>query len=307
MTESRWWDRIPAVRFWRRFTAAGPSVLAAAVAYNLFFAFVPGIAALLAAASVFGRDEVAIEQTRNVLDRIAPPSVSEFVAGSLLPDVAETVRESQGFLFPVSALVSLFLATRAVGTLQRVLARIEEMEDHRPWWQTRLLSVLLTVGALIALVSSAVLIVAGDAITSWLIDLSAASWVVRIWESLALPLASVGVLLFLVALYRYGPPERLPGLWLASVLSTVGAIGASLLFRLFLDRVGATGGTMAVFGVFAVLLLWLYLIAYVIIIAAAFAASLARRRQRRRGERLDPPTEEISLGLDTMEKELAAD
>lgn len=300
-------DQFPAVRFWKRFTAAGPSVLASAVAYNLFFAFVPGIAAVLAAASVFGRDDEAIEQTRHVLDQIAPASVSEFVSESLLPDVAASVRESQGFLFPISVVVSLFLATRAVITLQRVLARIEEMDDDRSWWRVRAISLILTLGAILALASSAVLVVAGEAVTDWLNELVDANWVVQVWEALALPLAFVGVLLFLVALYRYGPPRRLPGMWLASVLSTVGAIGASLLFRLALDRIGATGGTIAVFGVFAILLLWLYLIAYVIIIAASFAASFARRRERRMSGSDEPPTEEISLGLETLERELAPD
>jgi len=300
-------DRFPAVRFWKRFTAAGPSVLAAAVAYNLFFAFVPGIAAVLAAASVFGRDDEAIEQTRHVLDQIAPESVSEFVSESLLPDVAMSVRESQGFLFPISVLVSLFLATRAVITLQRVLARIEEMDDDRSWWKVRLISLILTLGAVVALASSAVLVVAGEAVTAWLNELVEARWIVQVWEALSLPLGFIGVLLFLVALYRFGPPRKLPGMWLASVLSTVGAIGVSLLFRVALDRIGARGGTIAVFGVFAILLLWLYLIAYVIIIAASFAASLARRRLRRIGGLEDPPTEEISLGLETMERELASD
>lgn len=299
-------DRFPAVRFWRRFTAAGPSVLAAAVAYNLFFAIVPGLAGVLAAASVFGRDQEAIEQTRAVLDQIAPDSVAEFVSDVLLPDVAATVRQSQGFLLPASLFISLFLATRGVITLQRVLARIEKMDDDRPWWKVRLISTALTLGAMLTLASSGLLVVAGEAIASWLDELVEADWALELWDLLSLPLGSIGVFLFLVLFYRFGPPRRLPGLWLASVLSTAGAIGASLLFRLALDRIGATGGTIAVFGVFAVLLLWLYVIAYVIIISAAFAASVGRRRERRNGGSVDD-TDDVSLGMETIERELAHD
>lgn len=300
-------DRYPAVRFWRRFTSAGPGVLAAAVAYNLFFAFVPGLAAVLAGASILGRDDDAIAQTGRILDRIAPGSVSDFVSEQLLPDVASTVAQSQGLFIPISALISLFLATRAVVTLQRVLARIEGMEEDRPWWKHRIISLALTLGAILALVSSVVLIVAGDTLAAWLSHLVEAGWIVDLWQAVALPIGSVSVLLFLVALYRFGPPRRLPGMWLASVLSTIGAIGASLLFRLYLERVGSFGGTIAVFGTVAIWLLWLYLISYVIIISAAFAASISRRLQRRRVGNMDPATEEIDLGLDDLEQELAAD
>ena len=85
------------------------------------------------------------------------------------------------------------------------------------------------------------------------------------------------MLIFLVALYRFGPPAPLPGRWLAALLASVGIVGASLGFRLYLERVGAAGGTLAVFGAIAVLLLWLHVIAYVIIVAAAFSAATFRK------------------------------
>ncbi len=297
------------IRFWRRFTAAGPTTLAAAVAYNLFFALVPATAALLAAASFFGRSDEAIRETRQVLDLVAPRQTAEFISERLLPDVEQSVRDAKGLFIVATALIALWLASRGVITMQRVLARIEGMEEDRPWWKVRLVALLLTAGVGVALTLSTVLVVAGDAVAGWIADLTDATWVASAWSALAIPVGSVGFLLYIVALYRFGPPRRLPGLWVASLLAGVGVVGASLGFRYYLELIGSRAATtFAVFGAIAVLLLWLYLIAYVIIIAAAVGASLSRRWHRRRAGLAEPDnTEEVNLGLDTMEHEAAGE
>lgn len=292
-------------RFWRRFTSAGPSVLAAAVAYNLFFALVPGLASGLAAASFLGRDAEAIDRTEEFLEAVAPGEVATFISNGVLPDVADAVHENQGLFILLSTLVSLWLASRGVVTLQRVLARIEGMEEDRSWIRVRLVGVTLTIGALLALVFSALLLVASNAIAVSLARLIDVSWVITAWQALSLPIGSVGLLLFLAILYRFGPPRRLPGLWPAALLATIGTVAASLGFRFYLDQAGTVGSsTLAIFTGVGVLLLWLYLIAYVIMISAAVGASLARRYEARRSGKV-PDAEDIQLGLDTLEQQVA--
>ncbi len=301
-------DQSTPVRFWRRFTAAGPSVLAAAIAYNLFFALVPAMASGLAAASFFGRDEEAIARTEDFLEAVAPAEVATFISNSVLPDVAEAVSENQGLFIVLSTLVSLWLASRGVVTLQRVLARIEGMEEDRSWLKVRFVGILLTVGALAAILLSALLLVSSNAIAESLRDLTDVSWIVTTWQALSLPLGSIGLLLFLVMLYRFGPPRRLPGLWLAAFLATVGAVGASLGFRFYLGRAGSVGSsTLAVFTGVGVLLLWLYLIAWVIMISAAVGASVARRLERRRSGGDPVADTEVVYGLETLEQEVVGD
>lgn len=264
-------------RFWRRFSSTGPGVLAAAVAYNMFFALVPALAAMVAGASVFGRDDEAIEQTQDVLALVAPGDVARFISVDLLPDVAASVQNDQGLFIAATVLISLVLASRGVITIMRVFARIERTEDERPWWKIRIIGMLLTIGAVISIIGSALLLVAASTIGSWIEDLGAQPWVFEAWNVLALPLGSLSLIVFLVALYRFGPPEPLPGKWLAALLATIGIVGASLGFGLYLERAGQAGSTLAVFGAIAVLLLWLYVIAYVIIVAAAFSAAAARK------------------------------
>jgi uncharacterized BrkB/YihY/UPF0761 family membrane protein len=79
----------------------------------------------------------------------------------------------------------------------------------------------------------------------------------------------------------------------------------SLGFRLYVENSGGLGGTFLAFTTVAVLLLWLFLMAYVIILSAALGASAARTLTARRANGGGVESEEISLGLETMESEIA--
>lgn len=268
------------IRFWERFNEAGPSVLAAAVAYNIFFALVPAAVALVAGASTLGRSEEAISRTRDALSQLAPRSVVDWTT-DVLAAAAEDIDTSRILVVVVSVVVSLFLASRAVLTLQRVLARIEGMSEDRPWWKVRLVGMGLSAGIGLALVLTSVLLVAGEWIAEALATLIDADWVVRVWEAANLPVGAVGVFLFLAAFYRWGPPRPLPGLWLAALTSTVGIVAASLGFRLYVRQAGGLG-TFAIIGAVAILLLWLFVISYVIMITAALSAAASRWWSQRR-------------------------
>lgn len=274
-------DRLDApIRFWERFNEAGPSVLAAAVAYNIFFALVPAAVALVAGASTLGRSDEAIARTEQALAQIAPASVVNWISDVLVM-AAEDIDTSRIIVVVTSTLLSLFLASRAVLTLQRVLARIEGMEEDRPWWKVRLVGMGLSAGIGLALLFTSVLLVAGEVIAEALDRLIESDLAVRVWEAANLPVGALGVFLFLAAIYRFGPPRPLPGLWLAALTSTIGVVAASLGFRIYVRQVGELG-TFAIIGTVAILLLWLFVISYVIMITAALSAAVSRWWAQRR-------------------------
>jgi membrane protein len=273
-------DRIehrPAFRFAKRFSSAEPSVLAAAVAYNLFFALVPAAAVVLLVASLFGKDVVA---TETALAAILPPDMAKQIA-EVLNGVAQVLPSSTNWLIVIGIVIAGWSASRGVLTLIRVLRQIEELEEDRPWWKVRLVSILLTVGGAIVFALTMLLIPVGGVIADWLEATTGITWIHTVWSSLRIPIASIGVLVFLWLFYRFGPPRRLPGIVMASISSTAGIVGVSLAFQLFIDwQGGAPGATFAVFTL-AVLLLWLYIIAYVIMLAATISSEIARRSRRR--------------------------
>ncbi|HSR45691.1 MAG TPA: YihY/virulence factor BrkB family protein [Acidimicrobiia bacterium] len=290
------------IRFWRRFAAAGPGVLAAAVAFNLFFALVPAAITLVMAASFFGRNAEAKEQMVDFLEQVLPADTASSISDALAVAWA-SVEGAHGVVVVVSLVVSVWAASRGVNTIMRVLARIERMTDGRAWWRRRLVAIALSLGAGGMLLLTVVLIVAGAGVAEWLAQLTDIEWIVTAWERLSLPVGALGLFAFLTALYRWGPPQRLPGFWIAAGFGAVGTITVSLGFRLFFENSGGLGVTFQAFATVAVLLLWLLLMSYVIILSAAFGASVSRGWVKRRAN--GNGTAELSLGLETMESEIA--
>ncbi len=289
------------VKFWVRFSAAGPAVLAGAIAYNILFALVPGGIVLITVASFFGRSQAARDETVRVVSLIAPEEVASFVGDTLLA-VSGIVSGREGVVIVVGALVGLWAGTRGILTIMRVLSRVEGIDEDRPWWMTRLIATALTVTVGLALMVSSLLIVAGRSIRDWLSELTNLGWPADWWAALRYPVASLSVLGFLWLLYRFAPPRRLPGAWLAAFMATAGMVGFSLALQYYLDRAGSLGGTYAVFGAFGLLLVWLYVVSYLILISGSIAAAAARRWARR-GEG-PAETEEVRLGLETLEQEV---
>ena len=273
-------DQSQPARVWRRLSDAGPTVLAAAIAYNLFFALVPALAALVVAASVLGRSEEVLDETIAAVESVAPAETAAFV-GDVIEEVAASVVDTRALVIGVTGLVALWLASRGIHTIQVVLGQIAHQEEHRSWIVTKLVSVLLTAGVAFGLVMSSLLVVGGAAVAEWLQEAVDAQWPERVWNAASLPVATVLFFLIMAGLYRFGPPQRFPGMWLAAFLSTIGAVLASLGFRYYLSEASAAAGTtLAIFGAVAVVLLWLYIIAYVIIVSGVIAASTDDWRQR---------------------------
>lgn len=254
--------------------------MAAAVAYNIFFALVPAAVALVAGASVLGRSAEAIARTQEALSQLAPASVVAWIT-NVLAAASEDIDTSRVLVVVAAAVVSLFLASRAVLTLQRVLATIEGMSEDRKWWKVRIIGMSLSAGIGLALLLTSVLLVAGELVAEALDRLTDSDVAVRVWEIANLPVGAIGVFLFLAAFYRWGPPRPLPGLWLAALTSTVGIVGTSLGFRYYVRLAGELG-TFAIIGAVAILLLWLFVISYVIMLTAAVSAALSRWWAQRR-------------------------
>lgn len=280
-------ERQPALRFWKRFTAAQPGVLAAAVAYNLFFALVPVAAVLLIVASLFGRD---INATEEALTGVLPADLAKTVA-RILNGVSDVLPEGKGAIIAISLVVAGWSASRGVITLIRVMRQIEDLDEDRPWWKVRLVAIGLTMAGALQFTLTMVLIPVGGVIADRLEDTTGIGGIHTVWNALRIPIAALGILVFLWLFFRYGPPRRLPGIGLASVLATGGIVGFSLAFQAFIDRQGgAPGATFAVFTL-AVLLLWLFVIAYVIIVSASVSAAVARRFTRQAPEIEEGPNE----------------
>jgi membrane protein len=237
---------------------------------------------MLGLAAFVGGSETALERVESTLASLAPEQVREFIV-DLLVDAQARVGGQQGWLIAGSILLALFLGSRAVAALQRALASVEDKVDRRPLVEFRLIAVGLTIGGGIALLTTSFLLVAGRAIIEFLVELTGAGFLETLWEWLRVPISAVGLFVFLLAFYRWAPPEPLPKSWLAALVGTGGALVASLAFGLYLRLAPELGATFGVLGTVALALVWLYLGAFAILLGAVVVAYTLRWRSSRRG------------------------
>lgn len=266
-------QRHPVVRFWQRFSATSPAVHAAAIAYNAFFSLVPAAAALLTLGVVLGEDEVFRRRTLRTLGLFAPGDVVELTEG-LLASASERLGAEGGAGLVTGALlvVSLYSAARGMQSLQHGLSLLQDREEARPWWKARVVGIGLTVAAGAAFLLTTLILVAGRALGQFATAYMGprGGLVEQIWLVVLVPIASVGIYLFLYAFYHFGPPRPLPSTWLAALLAGGALVLVSLGFQVVLARVGIFGGAYGSLAAVAVLLVWLFASAYVILLAAFF-------------------------------------
>ncbi len=264
------------VKWAQSFFAQAPAVLASAVAFNLFFALVPTLIALLSTASLLGRSQETIEQAASSVEEVFPRSVVDFVLGDegLLPEVSAYLDTSTFWVVAFTLLIALWSGARGSLTLVTALVQIEDVEESRPWWRVRLVGMGLTGGFALTLLVGSIVLVAGGSIADAYGD--ALPWL-DVAAAIGIPASGLLVFGFLVVLYRFGPPIPLPGSSLAAIIATGGILITSLVMR-WVFGILPRPASLALLGGVAILLLWLYLVSWVMLVAASVAASIARNR-----------------------------
>jgi membrane protein len=272
----RWVDARPLLRgVVVRIRDADVGTLAAAVAYNAFLAIVPLTLALLGVAAFVGQSESALARIERTLAVFAPEAVTEFIT-DLLVDAESRLGGQQGWVIPVSVLVALFLGSRAVVALQKALAAVENRTERRPALQMRIVAFVLTIAGGAALLITSFLLVFGEALMEFLAELTSIDALETLWAWLRIPVSALGLLAFLLAFYRWGPPEPLPKSWLAALVAGAGAVLASLGFGFYLANSPSLGATFGALGAVAVALVWLYVGAFMILLGAVVVAYVVR-------------------------------
>ena len=251
---------------------------AAAVAFNSFFALVPHSLEAVAAATLLGRDLDALDRTMDSVELFAPAAVTDVIRDVII-DVESRLDGRQTLLVVVGALAALFIGSRAVLAMQRALARVEGQMEHRPMWEVRLTGVGLTLAAGTALVGTTFLLVLGGAFSDFIENKTGIGLLATMFELLRIPLASLGLFVFLRVFYHWGPPEPLPAAGTAALVATTGTVGASLLFGWYLSQADEFGTTVGALGGFAFALLWLYIGALATIVGAALVTNAWRYRE----------------------------
>ena len=248
---------------------------AAQVAYFFLFALFP---LLLFLVSIFG---IVIDSASDLrvelfsyLQQTMPASAYDLVQKT----IQEVTENSSGGKVTFGILIALYSASAGIDSIRVVLNGIYNLTEDRPWWKTKLISLLMTLGLGILITIALGVIFYGS------------KFITVILDSINLPINSplvLGILqgiIMLVVLvvifalqYNYLPRHKKPK-WVWITPGTIIGILLWLLlsysFRLYLSYFNTYDKTYGSLGAVIILMLWLYLTALVILIGGAINAVL---------------------------------
>lgn len=274
---ARGWREV-ARRVWEESSRDNVDIIAAGVAFYAFVAIPPLLAAVL---SIYGLvvDPATVSSQLEQLTQVLPEQARQ-VVGEQLRQVASTSSTTLGLSFAIALAVSLWGSMKATKALMTACNVAYDEEERRGVVRLNGVALLLTLGTILFLGLSLVLVAVVPAVTALVGLGGAAQAAVQVgrWAGLALL-----VLGSLSLLYRFAPSRRgAKWRWVTwgSGLATALWLGASALFSLYVSNFGSYDETYGSLGAIVVLLFWLFLTAYVVMLGAELNAELEHQTAR---------------------------
>lgn len=241
----------------------------AEIAYNATLALFPAILAVLTAIGWFKNSvEILLNTIARPLAEIAPRQIWQLLRNF----IDQIGSENNPGLFTLSAIAAIWISSAAVGATMNALDQIHAIphQQRRPFWKSRIISLLLTVGTVILFFTASFLVLLSDFAIKLAVNRTGASILLALWRLLSWPLALAIVGVAFASLYRFGPSYHaqntpiLPGASLAAISWAL----ISLLFRVYVGNFGNYNQIYGAVGTVIVLMLWLYLSSLVVLIGA---------------------------------------
>jgi len=137
--------------------------MAAQLSYYFFLALFPAILFLLAVASYFPLQSLTDDVAR-VLGPVMSPEMLK-----LIQDQMQRLGNAQsGGLLTFGVLGALWSSSAALVSIVDALNRTYDIDESRPWWKVRLVSMGLTMGLALFIIIAITLVLAGPAIATYL-------------------------------------------------------------------------------------------------------------------------------------------
>ncbi|MFL5619424.1 MAG: YihY/virulence factor BrkB family protein [Gemmatimonadaceae bacterium] len=250
--------------------------LAAETAYYFFFSLFPLLLFLTPLLGLVGNGQELMESMIGRLSTTMPADTL-----SLLRRVLGEIITSSGNagIMSVGALLAGWSGSNIFGSLMGALNVAYDVSETRPWWKKQLLRAGALFGAGgIMLVATAVFL-DGERVARWigsalgLSDAFVAAWtVLQLVLAVAL-LVAVGAIVFKLLPNVH---QRWRHVFVASGITTLLWIVATVLFRLYVQNFGSYNKTYGTIGGVIVLLTWMYYSMFALLVGGELAAELHR-------------------------------
>lgn len=265
-----WWNVIRRVK--EDVAEDNLSMIAAGAAFFGLLAMFPAIAAFVALYGLFTDPATATAHTQQLAG--FAPDEARAVLDEQLQRVTSTADRTLGIGAVIALLLALWSAAKGVKSLMKALDIVYNERESRGFFKLNGTALLLTLGMLIvvplSLTAVAVLPAVVDRLPLPDIVVTAARW-------LRWPFIGLIAIAAIVVLYRFGPAHsRAPRRWAwrGAAIATSLWLVASALFSWYVSSFGSYNETYGSVAAVAVLMMWLYLSAFVVLLGGEFNVEL---------------------------------
>ena len=194
--------------------------------------------------------------------------------------LTETVQAKSGAMLVLSMLASLWAASRGMSAIIRGLNHSYGVKESRRFVRLNMVALLSTVGLSVMVLISFIMIVLGRIIGSTIFGyMGAKSLFYSIWSFLRYGITFGLLLTTFYLIYRYLPNRKLTGnhVLAGTIFTTVGWIGASLLFSFYVNNFGSYATVYGSLGGMFALMFWLYISTLIFLLGGAINAICSDR------------------------------
>jgi membrane protein len=239
---------------------------AAALAYQVLFAFFPFIIFLIALLSFLrapGFFEWLMEQARAVLPQDAMGQVTEVIG--------EVQNRREGGLLSFGIILAIWVASSGVRSTMNALNNAYNVAEARPMWKRYLMSILYTLGLAVMLVLAVGLMLIGPQVITWLTEQFGLDQLfVALWTWLRIPVAILLMMLAVAMIYYFAPnvEQKFRFITPGAVLAVISWVVASLAFSYYVSNFGNYSATYGSVGTVIMLLLYFFISSAVLLFGA---------------------------------------
>lgn len=214
-------------------------------------------------------------------------------AGDLIHETIEQVEQgSGGGKISFGILATLWAASNGMTAICQTLNIAYEVEETRPWWKVRLVSLGLTVALSVLILSAITLTLFGGHIAEYIAaSFSFGQVFTWAWKILQWPVVLLFVLVAFALIYYLAPDVRerrwhwvSPGAFVAVVLWLV----VSFAFRTYLGYFNSYNATYGSLGAVIILMLWFYFTGAAILIGGEVNSEIELATTGKPEKQIDP-------------------
>ena len=250
-----------------------PSI-AAETAYYFFFSLFPLLLFLTPLLGLVGNGQQLMESMLSRLSSTMPADTLE-----LLRRVLQEIITANGNagIMSLGALLAAWSGSNIFGSLMDALNIAYDVNETRPWWKKQILriSALLVAGGV--MIVATYVFLDGERVANWMDskfnigDAFVVAWtVLQVVLAVAL-LVAVGALVFKLL---PNVQQRWRHVFVASTVTTLLWIAATVVFRLYVQHFGSYNKTYGTIGGVIVLLTWMYYSMFVLLVGGELASEL---------------------------------